>query len=193
MAEGIEVRHARGCRSQNGGRCNCSPTYRASVWSTRDQKRIRKTFDTAAAAKGWRADALSDLAKGSLRAPVPVTVRQAWEAWYGGAKAGNIRNRSGDPYKPSAIRGYEKAMRLRILPEFGATKLADLRRPDLQDFADSLLAQGLNPSTIDVTFLPLRAIFRRAVARGQLAVNPCAGLELPAVRGRRQRFATAAE
>jgi integrase len=39
----------------------------------------------------------------------------------------------------------------------------------------------------------LRAVFRRAVSRGDLAVNPCSGLDLPAVRGRRERFASPQE
>ena len=39
----------------------------------------------------------------------------------------------------------------------------------------------------------LPAIFRRALARSELAVNPCSGLELPAVRGRRERYASPAE
>ena len=38
--------------------------------------------------------------------------------------------------------------------------------------------------------MPLRAIFRRAVARGEVALNPTTGLELPAVRGRRDRIAS---
>lgn len=143
--------------------------------------------------ESWRADALTALAKGGLRAPKPTTVRQAWEAWYQGARAGTVTNRSGDPYKPSALRSYERAMRLRVLPEFGATRLADLRRPDLQEFADGLLSDGANPSTIKVTLLPLRAVLRRAVSRAEIAVNPCDGLELAAVRGRRERIATAAE
>ena len=41
--------------------------------------------------------------------------------------------------------------------------------------------------------LPLRAIFRRAVSRGELAVNPCDGLEMAAVRGRRDRIAAPEE
>lgn len=81
-------------------------------------------------------------------------------------------------------------MRLRVLPELSETRLAEVRRPDLQGFVDSLLAEGLNPATIEVTFLPLRAIYRRALARGGIAVNPCDGLQLPAKRGRRERFAS---
>lgn len=41
--------------------------------------------------------------------------------------------------------------------------------------------------------MPLRAIYRRAVARGEVTVNPTTGLELPAVRGRRDRIASPAE
>jgi integrase len=37
--------------------------------------------------------------------------------------------------------------------------------------------------------LPLRAIFRRAVARREVVENPTLGLSLPAVRGRRERIA----
>jgi integrase len=36
--------------------------------------------------------------------------------------------------------------------------------------------------------MPLRAIFRRALARGDVAVNPTTRLELPAVRGKRDRI-----
>ena len=41
--------------------------------------------------------------------------------------------------------------------------------------------------------MPLRVIFRRALARGDVAVNPTTGLELPAVEGSRERIASPAE
>jgi integrase len=50
-----------------------------------------------------------------------------------------------------------------------------------------MLADGLDPSTIRNTLMPLRAIYRRALARGEVAVSPLVSLELPAVRGRRER------
>jgi integrase len=193
MATGITKRHARSCRSREGGRCNCRPSHMAWVWSERDGRKIYKTIRLEAEAKTWRADALSALSKGAMRAPKPTIVKQAWDAWHEGAKAGTIRNRSGNSYKPSAVRSYERAMRLRVLPEIGSTRVSDLRRPDLQDFADKLLADGLNPSTIQCTFLPLRAIYRRALARGNVAVNPCNGLELPAIRSPQRRFASPQE
>jgi integrase len=76
------------------------------------------------------------------------------------------------------------------LPAFGAAKLSSIGRADLQDFADRLLAQGLGASTLRNTVMPLRAIFRRALARGDIAINPTRSLELPAVRGRRDRIAS---
>lgn len=61
---------------------------------------------------------------------------------------------------------------------------------DLQAFVDRLLDIGHDPSTIRNTLMPVRAIFRRALARGEVAVNATTGLELPAVRGRRDRIAS---
>jgi integrase len=193
MAAGIDKRHQSACKSKGGGRCNCSPSYRAWVYSPRDDKKIRRTFKREAEARSWRADALKEVRTGALRAPEPTTLREAWEDWHAGAKAGTVRNRSGDPYKPSAIRAYEQAMRLRVLPELGAVKLASIRRPDLQRYAERLLNSGLSASTVQGTFLPLRAIFRRAISRGDLSVDPCQGLHMPAVRGRRERYASPME
>jgi integrase len=119
-----------------------------------------------------------------------ITLKQAATAWIDGAADGSIRNRSGDSYKPSAIRGYEQALRLRVLPDFGQRRLSELGRNDFQDLADRLASSGTDPSTIRNTLMPLRAIFRRAVARGDVAINPTTGLELPAVRGVRERIAT---
>ncbi len=193
MAEGIEVRHREGCPAQDDGKCRCRPAYRAAVFSVRDGRRIRRTFPTLAAAKAWRADALGDVRRGALRASPPTTVRQAAEAWLEGVRDGSIRTRSGTAYKPSAIRGYKAALQTRILPALGGARLADVTRPDVQALADQLLAKGLDASTIRNALIPLRVIYRRAVARGELVVNPTTGVELPAVRGRRERIATPEE
>ena len=187
--EGIEVRHARSCPHLRGGRCSCSPGYRAVVHSRADQRKIQKTFPTPAAAQLWRQDAKVDLRRGVLRAPRPVTVRDVADQWLADAGAGLVRNRSGDPYKPSALRGYEQALRTHLLPSIGGARLDDVRRPDLQALADRLLRDGLSPSTVRNALMPMRAICRRAHARGEIADNPTRGLELPAVRGRRDRIA----
>src|SRR5204863_6952014 len=104
-----------------------------------------------------------------------------------------IRTRSGDPYKPGAIGAYERALRLRVLPELGRRKVGDIARNDLQDIIDRLLAEGLGAGTIAGTMLPVRAIYRRAMSRGEVAINPTTRLEIPAARGARDRIASPEE
>jgi integrase len=191
MAEGIRIRHSRWCRSRiTDERCSCKPSYEASVYSRRDGAKIRKTFATEGEAKAWRHDAVGEVRRGKLKAPTRVTLREAWETWIEGAKAGLVRTKSGDPYKPSALRSYEQAMRDRVLPDLGGARLSEIRRIDVQDLVDRLLAEGLDPSTIRNAVAPLRVVYRRAFTRGEVAVNPAMGLELPAVRGKRDRIAS---
>ena len=190
---GIIVRHRSGCAAGEGGACRCRPGYEAWAWSRRDEKKLRRTFPTLAAARAWRADAEVALRRRTLRAPQPTTVREAGEAWLAGAKEGTIRTRSGHRYKPSALLRYEMALRQQVFPELGARRLSDLQRLDLQDLADRLLAEGLAPGSVRNALMPLRTILRRAVTRGDLAVNASTGLELPASQGRRERIATPAE
>lgn len=113
---------------------------------------------------------------------MPTTIRQAAAEFLAGAEAGTIRNASRDRYKPSSVRTYERGLRLRVLPELGAAKVSELRRVDLQAFANRLLAAGADPSTISTTLMPLRGIYRLAEERGEVAVNPTAGVVLPRVR-----------
>ena len=193
VSTGIRKLHSQGCPGRDGGRCNCGAGWEASVFSKKDGKKIRKTFSNKAEAKTWRDDANAALSKGGLRAPKPTKVREAWELWEQPAKEGTVRNRSGNRYKPSALRSYEQAMRRRVLPVFGDTRLADLDRIELQRFVDRLLAAGLAPPTIDVTLLPLRAIFRQAVDHGDVLANPCDGLRLPRSDRRRDRIASPTE
>jgi integrase len=190
---GFITRHSRRCPSLAGSACSCRPSYQARIWSARDGKRITKTFPTLAAAKAWRVDAVVAIRKGTMRAPTNLTLGEAADAWLAGATEGSIRNRSGDRYKPSAARGYEQALRLRVLPELGRLRIAAITRNDLQDLADRLVASGIKASTVRNTFLPVRAIYGRAVKRGEVALNPTLGLDLPAVRGTRERIASPVE
>jgi integrase len=125
-----------------------------------------------------------------MRAPAATTVREAADELIEGMRSGRVRTRSGDRYKPSAIRSYEAALRDRVLPILGGKRIGDVQRRDVQRFADDLLAEGRDPSTIRNALMPLRVIYRRALEDGDVAVNPCTNLRLPAVRGRRERIAS---
>lgn len=193
LPEGVTLRHQRTCTVRAGGRCNCRPTYQAQVYDRITRRKKSRTFASSTAARTWRQDALVALRRGTFRPGRAVSVRQAGEEWIEAAKAGLVRNRSGRLYKPSAIRGYEDALRLRINPAIGPVLLADLRRSDLQRLVGRWLGEGKSPSTIRNTLMPLRGIYRRSLSLDEVAVNPTAGLELPAVEGRRERFASPEE
>jgi integrase len=75
------------------------------------------------------------------------------------------------------------------VPELGHLRLSTLTRAAVQDLVDRLVASGLSPSSVRNAILPLRAIYRRALSRSEVLVNPTLGLALPAVRASRERVA----
>lgn len=192
-AEGIVSRHTRACRSSAGGACDCEPRYQAQVYSARDRRTIRKTFSTVTEARAWRAEAHVALRGGIMRASTRTTLAEAGADWVAAAKTGVVRTRSGEVYKPSALRGYEEALRTKVLPELGHLRLSAVTRNTVQNLVDRLVAEGRAPSTVRNAVLPLRAIYGRATNRAEVAVNPTLGLLLPALRTTRDRVAPPAE
>lgn len=193
MSAGIETRHARACRSSSGGRCNCTPSYRAAVWSPQERRLHRHASTSRAEVESWRRDAVIALRRGRTIGVVGGTLRTVAEEFLKDARAGIVVTRSGDPYKPSAIRSYESSLRLRVYPSLGDEPIKDIRRADLQELVDTLKAEGKSASTILMTIVPLKAIWRREIGRDRLRDNPTLGVALPAVRSRRERFADAVE
>jgi len=191
--EGVSVRHSPHCLGASGEACRCRPSYQAQVFSPADRKTIRKSFRTLSDARSWRAQAKAELDRGALRAPRRTTLAQAAEEWLKAAEAGIVRTRSGDRYKPSALRAYEQALRTKLLPRLGHRRLSAITSAAIQDVVDRLVADGHSPSTVRNAVLPLRAIYRRALSRSEVFANPTVGLSLPAVRGRRERVARPAE
>jgi len=66
-----------------------------------------------------------------------TTFREAAAEWQRLAEKGVVRTSKGEQYKSSAIRAYERALRLRVLPRYGDDALADLKRPDFQQLVES--------------------------------------------------------
>ena len=193
MATGIRRRHSKGCASAAGRRCDCKAGWEASVYLKREGKKVRKTFARESEAKAWRSEATTSAAAGKLKSATTLTVAEAAWLWLEAADTGAVRDRAGKVFKPSTLRSYRSALRLRVLPEFGAVRLSEIRRGDVQAFVDRLLGTGCAASTIANTLDPLRAIYRHAVRRELVAVNPTVELELPAADGRRERIASPAE
>jgi integrase len=198
MAKGIEERHSRSCRTRKGGRCDCEPSYRVRIRPTgRDP--IARTFDSSAEATSWRKDALLALRRGrDVDLGGRKTLRTVALEWLQAAEAGTVRARGGDAYKPSAIRSYERTLRLRVygpdapMAWLGDEPIEDIRRADLQELVDNL-TDRIAAKTIEATVIPLKAVFRREIERDRLKVNPTVGLKLPRGEQPRDRIADPVE
>ncbi len=177
MATGIRTRHARNCKSRDGGRCNCTPSYQAQAYDTRTARQVWRTFPTLSAAKLWRQDAQVALRRGTMRPPTAKTIAEAAEVLIAGVHDGTFLDRAGKPYKPSTARGYEQLLHTYVIPALGGWKLSELQRRDVQDFVDGLRSQGLSPSTITNILDPLRVIYRRAIRRDEVALDPTENLD----------------
>jgi hypothetical protein len=119
MAEGIEVRHAGACASRDGRRCNCNPGYRVAAYDAISKRKVSKTFRTLGEARRWRARAQTQAAKGVRLAGTSQTLHEVAEAFVDGIASGTIRTRTGERYKPSVVREYERSLRLHVLPTLG--------------------------------------------------------------------------
>src|SRR5215207_414281 len=149
MATGIEERHTRSCRTRKKGRCDCEPSYRASVWDGDKQERHRYTADSLTEAQQWRHDARVALRRGrKVQVRSQTTFREAAEEWQRLAEAGVVRTPKGGAFKPATLRSYERALRRRVLPDYGDEALGDLSRSDWQQLCDEWLAEGLAPATV---------------------------------------------
>ena len=79
------------------------------------------------------------------------------------------------------------ALELRVLPDLGGHKLVSIERRDLQALITRLKADH-SPSTVRNTLMPVRAIYRYAVEEHGIELNPTTGLQLPAMKGGRDRI-----
>lgn len=197
MAEGIRKRHSKGCNARDGGRCNCKAGWEASVYLAREDRRITKSFPRESEARSWRADAKRAAKHGGLRqGPRSArTLAEALRGFIAMMEAGTVRPKGRERYKPNTTRSYERALRLHIEPSsLAGIKVTELRRRDLQGFADELLAAGFSARTVSNALNPIQAFYRWEINRDELTYNPSERIDLPTGdSGRHVRIATPAE
>jgi integrase len=182
MAEGIRKRHSKGCIARDGGRCNCKAGWEASVYLAREDSRITKSFPRESEARSWRVDAKRAAEHGGLRqGPRSArTLAEALRGFIAKMEAGTVRPKGRERYKPNTTRSYERALRVHIEPSsLAEIKVTELRRRDLQDFADELLAAGLSARTVSNALNPIQAFYRWQIAREELTYNPSERIDLP--------------
>lgn len=163
------------------------------VLNTKATGKVNGPWCTSQAeAKTWRVKALGEAQAGKLRKGDGRTLREAWETFIAGAEAGTITDRTGKTYSASTLDGYKRAWE-RIDPDLGAHRLDRITREAVQALVDRWRDDGLKPATVRNSLDPLRTIYRRAIQRGQVAVNPTLNLDVARVDNRRERFATREE
>jgi integrase len=109
-------------------------------------------------------------------------------------KDGSLLDRSGKTYEPSTCRSYALAVTKYLEPDpIARMRVTVVQRADVQAFVDRLQRKGLSASTIANKLDSIRVVFRRAIRRGEITVDSTTDLELPAVRGRRDRVADRSE
>lgn len=182
--QGIEV------RTDAKGRKRYRGTARDRIAS----KHLRGPWTgSLAEARSWRVDAQARLQAGTLSAITGPTLAEAASEFIDGIKAGTIRQKGGHVYKPSTVRGYERDLSKRALPELGAKRLSRLQRPELQRWVDGLRASERSASTIRNIVAALRALVGYGELRGWVHINPCKGLRIPAGERARDRIASPSE
>jgi integrase len=165
--------------------------YRGTAYDSKAGRHLRGPWTSSLAeARSWRVDALASLQAGTLSADRGPTVEQAVEAFIAGISDGSILSRSGRPYKPGPASEYSRELKGRILPAFGARRLGEVSLPDVQRFADAIVATGLAPSTVRNVINAMRALYAWALPRGMAKINPTRGLRLPTGETPRDRIAT---
>src|SRR5439155_20920079 len=111
------LRHRRGGRPApaRGGRCDCRLSSSAATQHAHARS-FRSVAASLLAGRGSREPSEDDVRRGRGRALSSPILREAWSLWLELARAGAIRTRSGDPYKPSALRSYDLGMQAPVLP-----------------------------------------------------------------------------
>jgi integrase len=72
--------------------------------------------------------------------------------------------------------------------DIGAARLSSITRVELQRLVDRLVADGLSGQTVRNAVTAVAVVYRYALRRGWVSVNPTRELELPAPAGRRERI-----
>jgi integrase len=165
--------------------------YRGMARDRLADKNIKGPWTTShSEARSWRIDAKARIQAGTLSGHLGPTVGDAAKEFVIGIKNGSIRQRGGHTYKPSTARGYEHDLEGPVAEGLGRIRIGQLRRPEVQQWIDSLTASERSAATVRNIVAALRALLSYGELRGWVHLNPCRGVRVPAARGARERIAS---
>lgn len=181
----------RNTKGEGGVRKRADGTYEARWTAGYDPgtgKQIRKSVygSTAAEASRKKVDAIAAYNHNNYFEPSRITVGEWLDFWLDEYKTDDI--------KPSTLAKYRIDIENHIKPALGAVRLADLRKPAVQQFINRLKRKSnLSAKSTRNTFTVLKSALRQAVEADYIAVNPADGCNLPRLEKKEIRPLTEAE
>jgi integrase len=115
------------------------------------------------------------------RGPTFGELAQRWWTGVADGTIGKRKGRGGSGYSPTTLKGYERTLRKRLIPEFGGRHAAEITEVDWQLWVDRLSAEGLSRSRIANQVSVVSAIYGWASrpTRRLVPSNPVRAIELP--------------
>jgi integrase len=190
---GLYVRHAKRCRSRQGKRCSCDPSYRGKRRnpSTREPEYSRSSKARSQVVTWLEGGEKATDAVQERRSAGP-TFGELARDWREGVENGSIAKRRGrGRYSETTWRRYGHSLDYTLLPEcsdefplgegLGGRVAAEIEDFEWQMFVDRCARRGLKRSTINNHLAVVNAIYSWAAypTRRLVARNPAREVELP--------------
>ena len=133
-------------------------------WRDPEGKQRKKLFRTKPEAQKYAGELKSSMDDGSYINPATqkTTFREVAEKW----QAAN-----GVQHRPATVANVERSLKNHILPAFGDREIGTVKKADVQAWVNERAAV-LSPSTLEVVYGTLRAVFAWAVGE-YIPVSPC--------------------
>ncbi|MFN7929333.1 MAG: tyrosine-type recombinase/integrase [Blastocatellia bacterium] len=115
---------------------------------------------------------LRELDLGAFVEPTRKTVGECFDQWLRNVRH-SITTRTAD--------GYQGWFERNLRPRIGGTRLTSLRTDDIQSIYTEMIERGLSARSVRHTHVVLNALLEDALAKGLIARNPAALVNLPRV------------
>ena len=156
--------HEQAC---SGGTCGCPYRLDYRPLGTRGPRK-RLFFPTKKAAEKHLSETVVKVDRGEyLELKKLPTFAQAAEFWYEGKT----------DRRPSCVADIRSRLDKHIIPQIGALRLDKISVGTVEKLRDGLRKQDYAPRTINTIIRIVGAVFRAAIRRGEVTVNPVDRIE----------------